>query len=67
MCQNFNPDDELDPDYDTREQFSVYQFFPDTTYERVLSFVPLKKAEDKVLSLTRTVGAYRHYSANHHH
>ena len=37
--------------------FSVYQFFPDGTYEAVLRYVPLEEAAKRAIGLTTTVGA----------
>lgn len=38
-------------------EFSVYQFFPDETYERVASFVDPETAMRTVKTLTETLGA----------
>jgi hypothetical protein len=38
-------------------EFSVYQFFPNETYEEVLRFVNVPTAMDAVMKLTRSVGA----------
>ena len=38
-------------------EFSVYQFFPDETWERVLHFVTAEEAVSKAKVLTQTVGA----------
>jgi hypothetical protein len=40
-----------------RPEFSVYQFFPDDTYEAVVRFVDPKTAVEKAKVLTETVGA----------
>jgi hypothetical protein len=39
------------------EEFSVFQFFPDDSYERVLSFVGPAHAVRTAKQLTETVGA----------
>lgn len=39
------------------DEFSVYQFFPDETYEEVLRFVSAEVAFEKATALTRSVGA----------
>jgi len=40
-----------------RPEFSVYQFFPDDSYERVRSFVCGEDAVDVAMRLTRSLGA----------
>lgn len=40
-----------------REEFSVYQFFPDATYERVAWFVDLAEAMRIAKMLTQSLGA----------
>jgi hypothetical protein len=37
-------------------EFSVYQFFPDETYEEVLRFVDAETAMRTVVSLTQSLG-----------
>lgn len=39
------------------ERFSVYQFFPDNTWERVSHLVPIDEAVDMAHHLCHTVGA----------
>lgn len=40
-----------------RPEFSVYQFFPDDTYEAVARFVPAKEATELAFRLTQTLAA----------
>lgn len=50
----------LKPDWTkamSQGEFSVYQFFPDESYEEVLRFVAAKEAMLKAEALTFTVGA----------
>ena len=42
---------------DDRDEYSVYQFFPDDSCERVVSFVSPEKAVHMAQRLTETVGA----------
>ena len=39
-----------------RDEFSVYQFFPDDLNERVASFVGAREAVDLAMQLSRSIG-----------
>jgi hypothetical protein len=39
------------------DEYSVFQFFPDETYERVAAFTGAKLAVETAAALTRSVGA----------
>lgn len=41
---------------DDRPEFSVYQFFPDGSYERVVQFVHAKQAVETAKRCTESVG-----------